>query len=56
MARRALALAASVGLLFGIVLPAAARNINADNLYTVNNLRSDVPGAAAVLDPDLVNG
>ena len=56
MARRAFALAASVGLVLGIALPAAARNINADNLYTVNNLRSDVPGAAAVLDPDLVNG
>ena len=56
MARRAIALAASVGLLLGIALPAAARDINADNLYTVNNLRSDVPGAAAVLDPDLVNG
>ena len=36
MARRALALAASVGLVFGIVLPAVARNVNADNLYTSN--------------------
>ena len=56
MARRALALAAGIGLILGIALPVAARNINAENLYTVNNLRSDVPGAAAVLDPDLVNG
>ena len=56
MARRALALAASLGLLLAAALPVTARNINADNLYTVNNLRSDVPGAAAVLDPDLVNG
>ena len=56
MARRALALAASVGLLLGIALPAAARNINAANLYSVHNLRSDVAGAAAVLDADLING
>jgi uncharacterized protein (TIGR03118 family) len=56
MAKRALALAASVGLLLGVALPAAARNINAENLYSVHLLQSDVPGAAAATDPDLVNG
>ena len=52
----ALALAASLGLLLGVALPAAAQNPNAQNLYSVHNLRSDVPGAAAVTDGDLVNG
>jgi uncharacterized protein (TIGR03118 family) len=56
MARRALALAASLGLLIAVALPAAARNINAENLYSVHNLQSDVPGLAAAVDPDLVNG
>ena len=56
MARRALALVASLGLLIAVAVPAAARNINAQNLYTVHNLQSDVPGAAAATDPDLVNG
>jgi uncharacterized protein (TIGR03118 family) len=56
MARRALALAASLGLLLALALPATARNINADNLYTVHDLQSDVPGLAAATDPDLVNG
>jgi uncharacterized protein (TIGR03118 family) len=56
MARRALALAAGLGLLLGGALPATARNINADNLYIVHNLQSDVPGAADATDPDLVNG
>ena len=56
MAKRALALAASLGLLVAAALPVTARNINAENLYGVHNLFSDVPGAAAVTDPDLVNG
>jgi uncharacterized protein (TIGR03118 family) len=56
MARRALALAASLGLLVALALPASARNINAENLYRVHNLWSDVPGLAAGTDPDLVNG
>jgi len=56
MARRALVLAASLGLLIAAALPVNARNINADNLYRVHNLQSDVPGAAASLDPDLRNG
>lgn len=56
MARRVLALAASIGLLVAFALPASARNINADNLYSVHNLQSDVPGLAAATDPDLVNG
>jgi uncharacterized protein (TIGR03118 family) len=54
--RRALALATSLGLLLGVALPAAARNPNAENLYTVRNLQSDVPGQAEHTDPDLVNG
>jgi len=56
MPRRALALAASIGLLLAVALPATARNINADNLYTVNYLWSNVPGKAAQTDPNLVNG
>jgi uncharacterized protein (TIGR03118 family) len=54
--RRALALAASLGLLLGVALPAAARNPNAENLYSVRKLQSDVPGEAENTDPDLVNG
>ncbi|MEA2607225.1 MAG: hypothetical protein QOI00_1982 [Chloroflexota bacterium] len=56
MARRVLALTASLGLLLAIALPASARNINADNLYSVHRLFSDVAGAAAAQDLDLVNG
>jgi uncharacterized protein (TIGR03118 family) len=53
---RALALGASLGLLLGVALPAAAQNLNAQNLYSVHKLQSDVPGEAAMTDPDLVNG
>ena len=56
MARRALALLAAAALALAIVGPAAARNINAENRYSVHNLFSDVPGRAANVDPDLVNG
>jgi hypothetical protein len=56
MARRVLALVASLGLLIAVALPAAARNINSQNLYTVHNLQSDIADAAAATDPDLVNG
>jgi hypothetical protein len=56
MARRALALAASLGLLLGVALSAAAQNPNAQNLYSVHKLVSDVPGEAAITDSDLVNG
>ena len=56
MARRALALTASLGLLLAIALPAEAKNINAQNLYHVNRLFADTPGAAAQTDPNLVNG
>jgi len=56
MARRALALTASLGLVLALAVPATARNINADNLYSVHRLWSDVPGAAAGRDTDLVNG
>ncbi len=54
--RRALALAASLGLLLGVALPAAAQNPNAQNLYSVHKLQSDIPGEAEHTDPDLVNG
>jgi uncharacterized protein (TIGR03118 family) len=56
MARRALALTASIGLLLAMTLPATARNINAANLYSVHKLWSDVQGAAVGQDADLVNG
>ena len=56
MARRALALAASLGLLLGAALSAAAQNPNAQNLYSVHKLVSDVPGEAAITDSDLVIG
>jgi uncharacterized protein (TIGR03118 family) len=61
MARRALALAASLGLLLGVALPAAAKkpnakNPNANNRYSVHKLVSDLPGEAALMDPGLVNG
>jgi uncharacterized protein (TIGR03118 family) len=56
MRTRAIALIASVGLVVALAGPAVARNINAENTYTVHNLRSDVAGAADVVDPDLVNG
>src|SRR5437667_2085572 len=52
----ALALVASLGLLLGVALPVAAQNPNAENLYSVHKLQSDVPGEAAAFDPDLVNG
>jgi uncharacterized protein (TIGR03118 family) len=53
MPRRALALAAGIGLLFGIAVPAAARNVNADNLYGLHILQSDRGNPP---DTDLVNG
>jgi uncharacterized protein (TIGR03118 family) len=56
MARRALALVASIGILAALAVPAAARNINADNLYAVHPLWSDVAGRAAGTDSSLVNG
>jgi uncharacterized protein (TIGR03118 family) len=56
MARRALALAAGLGLLLTAALPVTARNINADNRYTVHRLQADQAGEAAHTDPDLVNG
>jgi uncharacterized protein (TIGR03118 family) len=56
MAKRVFALLAGLGLLAVLVAPAAARNVNSINAYVVHNLQSDVPGAAANLDPDLVNG
>ena len=46
--------------LFGVALPAAARNPNAQNLYSVHKLVSDVPipgeSPAPLIDSDLVNG
>ena len=56
MAKRAFAVAASVGLLMTIALPAAARNINGQDTYSVHLLQSNVPGLAAATDTDLVNG
>jgi uncharacterized protein (TIGR03118 family) len=56
MVRRLFTLVASLGLLAAAALPAAAKNVNAQNLYSVHNLQSDVLGAAAAVDPDLVNG
>jgi uncharacterized protein (TIGR03118 family) len=56
MARRALALLASIGLLMIGSVPATAADINSQNAFVVTNLQSDVPGRAAHTDPDLVNG
>ncbi|MFL5727665.1 MAG: TIGR03118 family protein [Chloroflexota bacterium] len=56
MPRRALALIAATGLLLGIALPAAARNINAENRYEIHFNWSNVPGLAANTDASLVNG
>jgi uncharacterized protein (TIGR03118 family) len=50
MARRFAALVAAIGLLAVAALPAAARNPNANNSYTVHNLVSDAT------DASLVNG
>src|SRR4051794_26854783 len=50
MPRRALALVASIGLLLAAALPATARNINAENLYSVRVLWS------TATDASLVNG
>jgi uncharacterized protein (TIGR03118 family) len=56
MARRALVLAASLGLLLTAALPVTARNINAENRYTVHRLQADQTGAATNTDADLING
>jgi uncharacterized protein (TIGR03118 family) len=53
MPRRALAIAVSIGLALGVAMPAAARNINADNLYGLHVLQSD---RGTPPDTDLVNG
>jgi len=50
MPRRALAIAASIGLLLAVAMPAAARNVNADNTYAVNVIFSTAS------DASLVNG
>ena len=56
----AFALVASLGLLLGVALPVAAQNPNAENLYSVHKLVSDVPipgeSPAPFIDSDLVNG
>ena len=58
--KRAVTLAASLGLLLGVALSAAAQNPNAENLYSVHKLVSDVPipgeSPAPLIDSDLVNG
>jgi uncharacterized protein (TIGR03118 family) len=56
MAKRAIALAASLGLLFTVVVSASARDPNGTNTYTVTYLQSNVPGLAKFTDPDLRNG
>jgi len=56
MLRRPFVLVASLALLAVAALPASARNVNADNAYSVHLLQSDIPGLAAATDPDLVNG
>ncbi len=56
MVRRIVALGATAALLIGATGPVAARNPNADNTYRVTPLVSDVPGAAAHTDANLVNG
>jgi uncharacterized protein (TIGR03118 family) len=56
MARRFAALVAAIGLLAVAVLPAAARNSNANNSYTVHNLVSDGSVSGTATDLDLVNG
>ena len=56
MAKRAFALAASVGLLMTVALPVSARNVNGMNTYAVHLLQSNVPGLAAATDTDLKNG
>jgi uncharacterized protein (TIGR03118 family) len=54
--KRVLALVASIGLLIGVAVPVAARDIHGINRYAVHKLQSDEPGDAAHTDPDLVNG
>ncbi len=56
MTRRLSPLLASLVLLVLAAGPAGAANINSVNAYVVHMLQSDVPGAAAGTDPDLVNG
>ncbi len=56
MARRFAALVAAIGLLAVAALPAAARNPNANNSYTVHNLVSDGSVSGTATDLDLVNG
>jgi uncharacterized protein (TIGR03118 family) len=56
MAKRIAALVAAVGLLAVAAFPAAARNPNANNSYTVHKLVADRPGFATATDPALVNG
>jgi uncharacterized protein (TIGR03118 family) len=53
MSKRALALVAGIGLVLGAAVPAAARNVNAENTYGVHILQSDTGSPP---DPDLVNG
>src|SRR5437899_11916115 len=60
MVRHFLALAATVGLLAALAIPASAANsnanINAQNAYTVHNLVSNLADVADRVDPNLVNG
>ncbi len=54
--RLSLALPFSLVLVLALALPSAARNIQANNAYTVHNLVSDQPGVATFTDSNLKNG
>lgn len=56
MVRRALVLAAGLGLALAATAPVSAANINSQNLYSVHDLVADQIGQAAKVDPNLVNG
>jgi uncharacterized protein (TIGR03118 family) len=56
MTRRLFVLLASLALLVVAAVPVAASSISSANAFVVHRLQSDVPGAAAATDPDLVNG
>ncbi|MDP9272817.1 MAG: TIGR03118 family protein [Chloroflexota bacterium] len=53
--RRSLALPLAVALAAAVAMPIAARNINANNAYTVTNLVSDQADVALNQDTNLVN-
>jgi uncharacterized protein (TIGR03118 family) len=56
MVRRVLPIVAALGLVVLAAAPASARNINAENTYTVQNLVSDNGAPGSIHDGNLVNG